>query len=252
MTHRPPHPFHLPRPPEMEAMWAVVPAAGRGLRMGADCPKQYLPLAGASVLSWSLWPLLAEPRIHTVVLVVAADDECAAVLPEVGSSKLRMVIGGAERQDSVRAGLAALVGQAAEQDWVLVHDAARPCLHPDDLGRLLARTGDATFPGGLLAAPVADTLKRADGDGRVAQTIGRDGLWRALTPQMFRWGSLLAALAAAERDGVRVTDEAQAMERLGHAVALVPGRSDNLKITHPEDLVLAQAVLAARGATDPR
>lgn len=252
MTDRPPHPRHLPRPPEMAAIWAVVPAAGRGLRMGVDCPKQYLPLVGAPVLSWSLRPLLAEPRIRAVVLVVASDELRVAALPEAGNPKLRVVIGGAERQDSVRAGLAALAGQAAEHDWVLVHDAARPCLHPDDLGRLLTCTGDAAFPGGLLAAPVADTLKRTGGDGRVAQTICRDGLWRALTPQMFRWGPLLAAMAAAERDGARVTDEAQAMERLGHAVALVPGRSDNLKITHPEDLVLAQAVLAARGATDPR
>lgn len=220
--------------------------------MGTDCPKQYLPLVGAPVLSWSLRPLLAEPRIRAVVLMVAPDDDRMAALPEAGNPRLQVVIGGAERQDSVRAGLAALAGQAAEQDWVLVHDAARPCLHPDDLGRLLTCTEDAAFPGGLLVAPVTDTLKRADGDGRVAQTICREGLWRALTPQMFRWGPLLAALAAAERDGVRVTDEAQAMERLGHAVELVPGRSDNLKITHPEDLVLAQAILAARGATDPR
>jgi 2-C-methyl-D-erythritol 4-phosphate cytidylyltransferase len=218
--------------------------------MGVDCPKQYLPLIGAPVLSWSLRPLLAEPRIRAVVLAVAPDELRVAALPEAGNPKLQVVAGGAERQDSVRAGLTALAGQAAEQDWVLVHDAARPCLHPDDLGRLMACTGDATFPGGLLAAPVADTLKRTGGDGRVAQTICRDGLWRALTPQMFRWGALLAALAAAERAGVRVTDEAQAMERLGHAVALVPGRSDNLKITHPEDLVLAQAVLVSRGAME--
>jgi 2-C-methyl-D-erythritol 4-phosphate cytidylyltransferase len=148
--------------------------------------------------------------------------------------------------------LAALTGHAAESDWVLVHDAARPCLHAEDLARLLARTADAAFPGGLLAAPVADTLKRSDGTGHVVQTVCRDHLWRALTPQIFRWGPLFAALTAAEQDGVRVTDEAQAMERRGHAVELVPGRPDNLKITHSEDLVLAQAVLASRGVMETR
>lgn len=248
MTANPLHLLHLP---DMAKVWAIVPAAGRGQRMGQECPKQYLSLAGSPVVSWSLQPLLAETRIQAVVLVVTAADERVATLPEAAHSKLRVVMGGAERQDSVHAGLIALTGHAAESDWILVHDAARPCLHAEDLARLLARTDDEAFPGGLLATPVADTLKRSDGTGQVIETVCRDNLWQALTPQLFRLGPLSAALTAAERDGVRTTDEAQAMERLGHAVELVPGRPDNLKITYPADLVLAQMVLAARGTNMP-
>ena len=220
--------------------------------MDSACPKQYLSLAGAPVLSWSLRPLLEEPRIRAVVLVVASGDERVRELAETASARLRVVPGGAERQDSVRAGLAALADQAAPDDWVLVHDAARPCFHRDDLGRLFERAADPNFAGGVLAAPVADTLKRADAEGRVTGTVSRAGLWRALTPQMFRFQALSQALAAAAQAGITVTDEAQAMERMGHPVAVIPGRADNLKITHPEDLALAQAILAARGAVDPR
>jgi len=233
------------------AVWAVVPAAGRGRRVGAESPKQYLDLLDRPVLAWSLQPLLDDARIQGLVLVVSPDDRRAPALA-ASIPGIILAIGGAERQDSVRAGLAALADRAGPQDWVLVHDAARPCFHRDDLGRLFARAADPEFGGGVLAAPVADTLKRADGDGRVTGTVSRAGLWRALTPQMFRFRALSRALAAAAQAGIIVTDEAQAMERMGHPVAVIPGRADNLKITHPEDLALARAILAARGAENLR
>ncbi|HXF08229.1 MAG TPA: 2-C-methyl-D-erythritol 4-phosphate cytidylyltransferase [Candidatus Acidoferrales bacterium] len=235
----------MTRAAETPAAWAVIPAAGRGLRMGTASPKQYLDLAGRPVLAWSLLTLLDDVRIRGVVLVVSPEDRRAPLLAE-SMPAIMLAIGGAERQDSVRAGLAALADQAAPEDWVLVHDAARPCLHRDDLGRLFERAADPDFAGGVLAAPVADTLKRVDAEGRVTGTVSRVGLWRALTPQMFRFQALSQALAAAAQAGITVTDEAQAMERMGHPVAVIPGRADNLKITHPEDLALAQAILAAR------
>ncbi|MFZ5533484.1 MAG: 2-C-methyl-D-erythritol 4-phosphate cytidylyltransferase [Pseudomonadota bacterium] len=235
----------MTRAAETPAAWAVVPAAGRGRRMGAESPKQYLDLLGRSVLAWSLRPLLDDARIRGLVLVVSPEDRRAPALA-ASIPGIILAIGGAERQDSVRAGLAALADQAAPEDWVLVHDAARPCFHRDDLGRLFERAADPGFAGGVLAAPVADTLKRADAEGRVTGTVSRAGLWRALTPQMFRFQALSQALAAAAQAAITVTDEAQAMERMGHPVAVIPGRADNLKITHPEDLALAQAILAAR------
>lgn len=237
--------------PETPRAWAVVPAAGRGLRMGTASPKQYLDLAGRPVLAWTLRTLLGDARILGLVLVVGPGDRRAHALAESIQPVIKLVVGGAERQDSVRAGLAALADQAAPEDWILVHDAARPCLHRDDLDRLFARAAAPNFTGGVLAAPVADTLKRADAHGRVTETVSRAGLWRALTPQMFRFRALSQALAAAAQAGITVTDEAQAMERMGHPVAVIPGRADNLKITHPEDLALAHAILVAHGAGDP-
>lgn len=239
------------RAAEMPGAWAVVPAAGQGLRMGGAAPKQYLDLLGRPVLVWSLQTLCDDARIRGIVLVIGPEDRRAQALVESIRPTVKLAVGGAERQDSVRAGLAALADQADPEDWVLVHDAARPCFHRADLDRLFERAADPAFAGGVLAAPVADTLKRADAGGRVTGTVSRAGLWRALTPQMFRFRALSQALAAAAQAGVTVTDEAQAMERMGHPVAVIPGRADNLKITHPDDLALAQAILAARGAVDP-
>lgn len=231
-------------------VWAIVPAAGLGSRMGIDCPKQYLQLLNKPILGWVLQALLAEPRIRGIALVVSAQDERAAGLPELAHPAIERVIGGAERQDSVLCGLDALAKRARNNDWVLVHDAARPCLHPEDLSRLIECTHNPAFSGGILATPVADTLKRADAKGHVVQTVSRSGLWRALTPQIFRLGHLRAALTGAARERVSVTDEAQAMERAGHVVWLVPGRADNLKITYLEDLALARAVLSVRHDPD--
>lgn len=228
----------------MARAWAVVPAAGSGRRMGAAIAKQYLPLRGRPLLAHALAPLLATPRIEAVVLVVAPDDDrWHEVVPE--GARLLTATGGAERCHSVLNGLAQLEGRAAAEDWVLVHDAARPCLAHGELEALFRELADDPV-GGLLAVPLADTLKAADERHRVARTVPREGLWRALTPQMFRFGLLRAALRDAVTAGVLVTDEAAAMEHAGHRPALVAGRAANIKVTGPEDLALAEAVLRGR------
>lgn len=229
--------------------WAVVPAAGRGTRFGAPLPKQYLPLAGRLVVEHSLRAVLDHPDVDGVVVALAAGDADWPGWRELGGKPVLTCTGGAERADSVLAALHALPASVSEDQWVLVHDAARPCLHRDDLARLLAE-GGADPVGALLAAPVRDTLKRADEQGRAAATEPREALWRALTPQLFRRGSLLRALEAAARAGLRVTDEAMAIERLGLRPRLVEGRDDNLKITTPADLALAEFLLSRRQAND--
>ncbi len=227
-------------------LWFVLPAAGRSRRMGGATPKQYLELAGRTLLEQSLAPLLASPRLTGGVVVLAPDDSAFARLPCAAIPRLRTCIGGEQRADSVYAGLRALSPPADAEDWVLVHDAARPCLEPADLERLITECeGDPV--GGLLATPLADTLKRADAAGRVATTLERSGLWRALTPQMFRLGHLLAALDACRRDGIVPTDEAAAIEHLGLQPRLVAGSPDNIKLTAPADVVVARRWLGAHG-----
>ena len=223
--------------------WAVVPAAGRGQRFGGDIPKQYLPLAGRTVIEHSLRAVLDHADVDGVVVVLSAGDPHWPGWRELGGKPVLACTGGAERADSVMAGLQALPASVGEEQWVLVHDAARPCLHRDDLARLLS-IGQAEPVGALLAAPVRDTLKRADDAGRSLGTEPRERLWRALTPQLFRRGGLTRALAAAARDGVRATDEAMAVERLGLKPRLVEGREDNLKVTTPADLALAEFILS--------
>lgn len=226
------------------AIWGIVPAAGSARRMGGETPKQYLPLAGRTVIEWSLAPLLAHPCIAGVVVVLAADDVRWQHLPVARHPKIHLAVGGGERVDSVLAGARVTRQFAGENDWLLVHDAARPCLHADSLDQLIQTLDDDTV-GGLLAAPVVDTLKRADSDGRVAATVSREHLWRALTPQMFRCGVLWEALQHAVAHG-GATDEAQAVEALGHAPKLVPGDADNIKITLPADLARAERLLVGR------
>ena len=234
--------------------WLVMPAAGSGRRFGADGPKQYAPLAGRTVIEWALAPFLADARCAHVVVALARGDgaweQVAARLHARGSS-LTSVGGGAQRSQSVRRALAELEGRAGPDDWVLVHDAARLCLAAADLERLLAAL--AAHPvGGVLAAPVADTLKREERSTaeaatvHTAQTVDRSGLWRALTPQMFRYRQLCTALDQAHAAGRFPSDEAQALEWLGEHPALIEGAATNLKITSSADLVLAAAVLAAR------
>jgi len=227
--------------------WAVVPAAGSGLRMGGPTPKQYLPLAGRSVLAWTLDVLLAHPRIAGVMLAVAKDDarwtEC---VPAGAQDRVRHVVGGVERGDSVDAGLEQLARVRPTEEWVLVHDAARPCIHPQDLTRLIEAVEDDEV-GGLLAAPCTDTIKQADDASRVGATLDRRTLWRALTPQMFRLGELRAAYAAARAADRVPTDEAAAIEATGAKPRLVAGRIDNVKVTQAEDLALAEAILRTRG-----
>lgn len=215
--------------------------------MGAAVPKQYLPLAGRTVIEWSLAPFLQRARTGGVVVVLAESDQRWSQTTLAGHAKIITTIGGAERMNSVLAGLKALESRAAANDWVLVHDAARPCLSSADLDRLLNElSGDEV--GGLLAAPVVDTLKRVDDQQRVAQTVPREKLWRALTPQMFRFELLRRALQSAVANSVAVTDEAQAVEALGLSPKLVAGDADNMKITLPEDLPRAERILRARSA----
>jgi 2-C-methyl-D-erythritol 4-phosphate cytidylyltransferase len=225
--------------------WAVVPAAGRGERYGGRVPKQYERLLGRPVLSWTLSSLLAEPTIRAVVVALAPHDRRFARLDEAADARVEACTGGDRRDVSVARALDALAGRARDEDWVLVHDAARPCLAASDLRALCAAvSGDPV--GGLLASPVGDTLKQGDGEGRSARTVTRDGLWRALTPQMFRYGLLKRALALCAERGRAVTDEASAVEMLGVRPMLVPGRGDNVKITVAADRELAAAILAAR------
>jgi len=218
--------------------FAVVPAAGAGARMGAPVPKQYLRLGGRTVLEHTLARLCAQPQLRGVALALAADDRHWDALRYECPLPLWRVDGGAERCHSVLNALERLAQEAAPHDWVLVHDAARPCVRGSDIDRLI-ETARRHPVGGLLAVPVRDTMKRADEHATVLETVSRDGLWHALTPQMFRIGELTQAVRSALAEGCLVTDEAAAMERAGRAPRLVPGHSDNIKITRPEDLALA-------------
>jgi 2-C-methyl-D-erythritol 4-phosphate cytidylyltransferase len=223
--------------------WLVMPAAGIGRRFGTDRPKQYAPLCGRTVIEWALALFLTDPRCAGAVVALAQDDPYwAAVAP----AAVLAAAGGQERSHSVRNGLAELGERANCDDWVLVHDAARPCLPRKDLDRLLSELG--THPvGGLLATPAADTLKRSDAARDVQQTVDRAGLWRALTPQMFRYGRLCEALDRAHAAGRIPTDEAQAIEWLGDRPKLVEGAATNLKITSAADLAIAAALLKETG-----
>jgi 2-C-methyl-D-erythritol 4-phosphate cytidylyltransferase len=280
--------------------WLVMPAAGVGRRFGNAKPKQYAPLQGRTVIEWALAPFLADPSCAGVSISLAADDpywgEVADRLAKLAGHVPEIIRagGGVERSHSVRKGLAALGTRAAAEDWVLVHDAARPCLSPNDLQHLLDRL--ISHPvGGLLATPAADTLKRAStelesskdltrsiaqprssaeprrtaepragaetrtganpsltpashagANPLVAQTVDRSGLWRALTPQMFRYEMLCDALDRSIAAGRMPTDEAQALEWVGEHPVLVQGSAANIKITSADDLVLAAALLNAR------
>jgi len=229
--------------------WLVMPAAGSGRRFGGASPKQYAPLLDRTVIEWALAPFLGDARCAGIVVAIApGDQEWARIAARMAAAPVTAVAGGAQRSVSVRQALAALASRAAAADWVLVHDAARPCLQSEDLERLLTLL--AAHPlGGLLALPAADTLKRVSGGDaslRIAETVDRAALWRALTPQMFRYGRLCAALDAAHAAGRFPTDEAQALEWQGEQPLLVGGSATNLKITTAADLQLAAAILRAR------
>lgn len=224
-------------------IWAVVPAAGRGVRFGGDIPKQYLEAAGQPLIAHALGALLAHPRVAGAMVALAADDPRWPGWTELHGKPVLRCIGGTERADSVLAALQALPRDAGDDALVLVHDAARPNLHRADLDRLI-EAAVAHHDGAILAAPVHDTLKRAGDDARIEATEPRARLWRALTPQAFRHAALAAALRQARTDGVVVTDEAMAMERAGARPRLVEGREDNLKVTTPADLALAEFLLS--------
>ena len=227
--------------------WAVVPAAGRGERFGGRIPKQYAMLHGRPVIAWSVAALLAERSIARVRVVLAKGDRRWRSSAESRDPRVSTCAGGERREHSVANALAALAGVARERDWVIVHDAARPCLRREDLRSLLAATR-ADPVGGLLAVPVSDTLKKLGAGGRSERTVSRDGLWRALTPQVFRYGLLARAMGLCiERERI-VTDEASAIEALGLRPLLVRGHADNVKVTEADDRDLAEAILRTRAA----
>ena len=262
--------------PAMRRLWAIVPAAGRGERFASSqpnaLPKQYTRLLRSTVIEWSLRALLAEPRIHAIVVVLAADDgHWPQVAARLNSPKLFTAVGGAQRQDSVMSGLDYLASRAAADDWVLVHDAARPCLSRQDIRALAdaldrqskdgaanaraanaraANGGVSEVAGAVLAAPIVDTVRRVLPDS--VETVDRAGLWRALTPQVFALGPLRRALEDAARAGVAVTDEAQAMERIGIRAELVSGSPFNIKLTLLQDLKVAEDILKMGEGSDMR
>jgi len=223
------------------ALWCVVPAAGRGSRFGGGVPKQYLPLAGKPLLLHTLERLAAHPRIAGLMVALAVDDPHWPDLSSLRGKPVLSCLGGGERADSVLAGLRALVDKVEKDNFILVHDAARPCVREDDITRLI-ELGIAAG-GALLAAPLRDTLKRADADSRAVATEPREARWRALTPQLFRHGELVAALESAGAAGIAVTDEAMAMERKGFKPLLVEGAESNIKVTTPADMMLAEFLL---------
>jgi 2-C-methyl-D-erythritol 4-phosphate cytidylyltransferase len=224
-----------------DALWCVVPAAGHGARFGAELPKQYVALAGQPLLLWTLQRLAACPRVAGLMVVLAADDLHWPQLDGLAGKPLLTAIGADERSGSVLAGLRALPASVGEDAFVLVHDAARPCVSAADIDCLIEQ--GIAAGGALLAAPLRDTLKLADAQARVVATEPREARWRALTPQLFRRGELANALAQAERDGIAITDEAMAMERAGHHPLLVEGSESNIKVTTPADLALAEFLL---------
>ncbi|WP_105190636.1 2-C-methyl-D-erythritol 4-phosphate cytidylyltransferase [Pseudoalteromonas sp. T1lg48] len=223
---------------ENHGIIAIVPAAGVGARMQSQRPKQYLELQGKTVLEHSLNKLAQVTAVSSITVAIGADDDYFADLP-IDPNFVNTVIGGKERADSVLAALDALA--ATPPQWVLVHDAARPLVSPADIERLIEQC-QSHGEGGILAAKVRDTIKR--GDSHVQQTIEREHLYQALTPQFFPYAELRQALRDALACGATITDEASAMEWAGHPVRLIAGRSDNFKLTTPEDLQLANFLLA--------
>lgn len=220
--------------PQRYGCIAIVPAGGSGSRFGAATPKQYIEIAGAPVLEHSLRALRQCVAIEHIFVAVPVDEDRAdAIATRVGNTTV-LRCAGAQRADTVRNALTAVAKWVRRDAWVLVHDAARPCVGKGDLDRLVETLGDHAV-GGLLATPVSDTLKRADEAGAVVETVSRERMWRAQTPQMFRYETLVHALAASPD----VTDEAQAIEALGMAPLLVPGSARNIKITHADDAELA-------------
>jgi len=231
-------------------LFGVIPAAGGGSRFGSGTPKQYATLVDAPLLAKTLERLQVGLPFELIVVAIARDDAHYEHVIGARDGVVAVRCGGLTRAATVRGALQALADRCADDDWVLVHDAARPCVPKAALLRLIAQLWDDAV-GGLLAIPVADTLKRADTVAgvnapapRVLATEDRSELWRAQTPQMFRYKVLCQALAGADR--VDVTDESQAVERLGHRPRLVPGSPANVKVTWPDDLALAAAVLAAQ------
>ena len=230
--------------------WGVIPAAGVGQRMAAQVPKQYLPLAGRTVIDWTVSKLLEVPELQGIMVVLGPNDPYWRHTEYAAHPTISRVDGGEQRCDSVLNALNALSHKASSDCWVLVHDAARPCVRTQDIDRLISLVVKKHFIGGLLGMPVRDTMKRTDDLNQVIETVEREGLWHAFTPQMFRLGELRTALNQALAAGIDITDEASAMEWAGHKPLMVEGRGDNIKITRPADLELAEFYLRSAVSGD--
>jgi 2-C-methyl-D-erythritol 4-phosphate cytidylyltransferase len=234
----------------MRQYWCVIPAAGSGRRFGGERPKQYADLLGEPMIVRTMRRLAAHPAIAGLMVLLSPGDPYWPGTTAIGDVRVLTTPGGRERSDSVRAGLAALPSGVAPNDWVLVHDAARPCVPLVDITRLL-EIGTRDAVGAILAAPVRDTMKATDSSGRITNTVPRENLWRALTPQLCRRGELLAALDAAhaqnDSGASAITDDANALELSGNYPILVEGSSDNLKVTSASDLSLAAWILTQQG-----
>lgn len=227
--------------------WAVIPAAGVGTRMGMAIPKQYLRLAGSTVLDCTIKQILIHSKISGVVVSLAEKDVWWPESNYFQDDRVFTVIGGADRAQSVLNGLAFLKERIASESWVLVHDAARPCVRSTDIDALIDTVVKHPV-GGLLGMPVRDTMKRTNDSRSVYQTVDREHLWHAFTPQMFRLEALHRALVSALEQGALITDEASAMEHQGHSPVMVEGHGDNIKITRPADLELAEFYISQTAA----
>ena len=223
----------------------LIPAAGQGTRFGGVMLKQYLPICGKPVLAHSIKVFQFHPLLSSITVVLAEDDQWFESAVGLLAATVKTVIGGDTRAQSVRNGLRYIADNYSETDWVLVHDAARPCLSPSRLERFLEQ-GLESADGAILAMPVGDTLKRAGDSQEIVSTVDRSELWAAQTPQLFHVGALAEAIDAAQNAGCELTDEASAMEFVGVRPLLVKGSSANIKITHSSDLAIAEALLARR------
>lgn len=222
--------------------WALIPAAGTGKRMGEETPKQYLKLKNKTIIEHTVSIFTNHPKISKVVVVLHAEDTQWSHFPLSKSEKIITTVGGETRADSVMQGLNRLKETASQNDWVLVHDAARPCLTTETLDRLIESVQDHPI-GGLLATPIADTLKKVNANHSVQETVSREKLWAAQTPQLFRFGILMDAMQKALASDIRITDESSAIEFSGKHPLVIKGDPKNIKITTPEDLKIAENYL---------
>ena len=222
-------------------VWAIIPAAGTGQRMQSETPKQYLSFQGKTVIEHCLDRLLSHPEIDGAVVVLRDDDEHWEMIAYAAEKPLFTTTGGRQRHDSVYSGLTTLQYRFGNDAIALVHDAVRPLVNHRDLSNVIAAARQHTA-GAILAAPVTDTLKRQGASMEVSATLSRDGLWRALTPQVFHLQPLLNALKQVIDKNLSITDDAEAVELMGHAPRLVAGEADNFKITSPGDLSLAEKI----------
>lgn len=224
-------------------VYAMIVAAGKGSRYGADVPKQYLQVAGKTVVEHSVAQLAKSKHVTNCQLVIAKEDEVARQL--AWALPMRFCIGGAERWHSVQAGVQAIIANGAnEDDLILIHDAARPCVLADDIDRVVEAAMNEQY-GAILATPVADTLKQVAANGMINKTIDRSQLWQAQTPQVFRVGYLQQVLNAVAEKGLHITDEASGFEQLGYAIRVVEGSRSNMKLTYPSDLAMVGFLLEA-------